>query len=87
MSNATKRSRVIFDAKYEKVDLHKIIENQCQHLTMTKHNEFLKIFIRFEKVFEGSLGTWKKYPVDFGLREERSQSTPKHIYYQRYTRK
>ena len=35
---ATKRLRVILDAKYEKVDLHNVMENQCQHLTKTQCN-------------------------------------------------
>ena len=39
---ATKRLRVILDSKYEKADLHNIMENQCQNLTMTQHNELLK---------------------------------------------
>ena len=34
---------MILDAKYEKGDLHKIMENQCKHLTMTQRNEFLKL--------------------------------------------
>ena len=28
---ATKRLSVIIDAKYEKADLNKVMENQCQH--------------------------------------------------------
>ena len=32
---ATKRLCVILDAKYGKSDLHQVMENQCQHLTMT----------------------------------------------------
>ena len=39
----TRRLRVILDAKYEKVDLHKFMENKCQHLTMTQRNELLKL--------------------------------------------
>ena len=34
----TKLLHVILDAKYEKVDLHKVMETQCQHLTMTYRN-------------------------------------------------
>ena len=35
---ATKRLRVILEAKYEKSDLHKVMETQCQHLTTTQRN-------------------------------------------------
>ena len=35
---ATKKLRVILDDKYEKADLHKVMENQYQHLIMTQRN-------------------------------------------------
>ena len=35
---AIKRLRIILDSKYEKSDLHKVMETQCQHLTMTQRN-------------------------------------------------
>ena len=35
---ATERLNVILDAKYEKENLHKVMENQYQHLTMTQRN-------------------------------------------------
>ena len=38
----TKRLRVILDAKYENVDLHEVMETECQHLTITQCNELLK---------------------------------------------
>ena len=40
---ATEQLRVILDSKYEKSDLHKVMETQCQHLTMTQHNDLLKL--------------------------------------------
>ena len=43
VQTATKILRVILDAKYEKSDLHKVMENQCQHLTTTQRNELLKL--------------------------------------------
>ena len=39
----TKRLRVILDAKYEKADSHKVMETQCQHITVTQCNELLKL--------------------------------------------
>ena len=67
--NATKRLRIILYARYEKIYLHKFMETQCQHLTTTKRNEFLKLLEIFESLFYGTLGTWKTDPVDFGLKE------------------
>ena len=56
---ATKRLRVILDSKYEKSDLHKVMEAHCQHITMTKHNDILKLLQKFEEFFNGTLGTWQ----------------------------
>ena len=50
---------VIFDAKYENADLHKIMENKFQHLTMTQCNELLKLLQKLEELFNGTLGTRK----------------------------
>ena len=38
---ATKWLCVTLDAKYEKADLHKVMETQCQYLTMTQRNGFI----------------------------------------------
>ena len=57
-------------AKYEKSDLHKVIETQCEHLTMTQHNELLKWVQKFEELFDGTLGSWETDPVDFELKED-----------------
>ena len=35
VSSATIRLCVILDVKYKNADLHKVMETQCQHLTMT----------------------------------------------------
>ena len=39
----TERLRTILDAKYEKVDLNKVIKNQFQHLTEEQLNKLLKL--------------------------------------------
>ena len=65
---ATKQLYVILYAKYEKSDLHKVMENQCQHLTMTQRNELLKLLQKFEELSDGTLYTWKIDPVDFELK-------------------
>ena len=56
---------VILYAKNEKGDLHKVMENQCQHLKMTQHKELLKLLHKFEELFDGTHGTWKKDPAYF----------------------
>ena len=52
----------------KKADLHKVLETQCQHLTMTQRNELLKLLHKFEDFFDGKLGTWKTDPIDFKLK-------------------
>ena len=59
---------VILYAKYEKAYLNKVVEIQCQHLTITHCNELLTLEHIFEELFDGTLGTWKIYPVDFDFK-------------------
>ena len=66
---ATKLLRINLDAKYKKADLHKVMENQCQHLTMTQRNYLLKLLHKFEDLFVETLGTCKTDTVDFELKD------------------
>ena len=61
----TKLLRVILYAKYKKGDLHKVMKNQCQHLTITQLNELLKLLQKSEELFDRKLGTWKTDPIEF----------------------
>ena len=45
---STTKLRTILDAKYEKSDLNKVKENQCQHLTEVQRNELLKLLQKFK---------------------------------------
>ena len=51
----TKLLHIILYAKFEKASLHKVMENQFQHLTMTQRNELLKLLHKFE---DFQLNTW-----------------------------
>ena len=66
---ATKKLRAILDAKYEKADLDKVMETQCQHLTKIQRNDLLELLQKFEELFDGTFSTWKIDPVDFELKE------------------
>ena len=46
------------------------MEDQCQHLTMTRSNELLKLLQKFEALFDGTLGTWKADPIKSKLKED-----------------
>ena len=54
---ATKQSRVILYPEYKKLDLHKVMENKCQHLTMTQRNALLKLLQKSEELLNGTLDT------------------------------
>ena len=54
----TKLLRVILDEKYEKSDLHKVMETQCQHLTKIHRNDLLELLQKFEELFDGKFVTW-----------------------------
>ena len=45
----TKALRVVLDARYEKSDSHKVMETQCQHLTMTQRDKLLKLLQKSEE--------------------------------------
>ena len=49
---ADEQLRIILDAKYEKVDLNKAMENQCQNLTETQLKLLLKLLQKFEDSME-----------------------------------
>ena len=44
------------------------METQCQNLTITQRNELIKLLQKFEELFDGTLGTWKTYSVEFELK-------------------
>ena len=58
----------ILDAKYEKSDLNKVMDEQCKHLTATEHNRLLHLLKKFEDLFDGTLGTWNTNPMDLELK-------------------
>ena len=43
LCTAIKRFHLILDTKYERADLHEVMENKFQHLTITQRNELLKL--------------------------------------------
>ena len=69
LRTTTKRLRVLLYSRYEKVDLYKVMETQCLHLTITQRNELLELSQKFEELFDGILGIWKTDPVGSKLKE------------------
>ncbi len=67
--SATKRVVKILDAKYEKADLPAIIRENCPHLKASNREKLLSVLIKFEPLFDGTLGDWNLPPVSFELKE------------------
>ncbi len=67
--SATKRVVKILDANYEKADLPAIIRENCSHLTASDREKLLSVLLKFELLFDGTLGDWKLPPVSFELKE------------------
>jgi hypothetical protein len=67
--NATKCVVEILDAKYEKADLPVIIRENFSHLTANKREKLLSVLLKFDLLFNGTLGDWKLPPVSFELKE------------------
>ncbi len=57
------------DAKYAKADLQSIVKNNCKHLSADHQKKLLQLLVKFESLFDGTLGDWKTKPVSFQLKE------------------
>ena len=66
---ATKRVVEILDAKYEKADIPAIIRENCSHLDATDREKLLSMLLKFEPLFDGTLGDWNLPPVSFEVKE------------------
>ena len=56
----------VLDAKYEKADLPAIIRESCSH---PDRETLLSVLLKFESLFDGTLGDWKLPPVYSELKE------------------
>eukprot|EP00957_Ditylum_brightwellii_P088925 6771662-Ditylum_brightwellii.AAC.1 len=58
--------KTILKAKYEKADLKKEVDDNCQQLNLKQHKQLAKLLEKFEKLFDGTLGIWKdtKYNIE-----------------------
>ena len=53
------RYKTILETKYEKADLKKEVDDNCLQLTSKQRKQLTKLLMKFEKLFDGTLGTWK----------------------------
>ena len=56
VQQATERVSRILDASYEKANLVEAVKKHCCHLTKDRFEEILKLLLKFEDLFECTLG-------------------------------
>ena len=62
---ATKRTTKILDAKYQKTNLPRMVNDNCKHLSVTQRNALLCLLLQNEELFDGTLGDWRGEDVIF----------------------
>jgi len=67
--DATNHAIRILDAKYNKADLQSTVNNNCKHLSTDQQDKLLQLLIKYESLFDSTLGDWKTTPVSFQLKE------------------
>jgi hypothetical protein len=65
----TKRVIVILDAKYDKADLPAIVQDNCSHLQPSHREKLLSLLLKYETLFDDTLGNWNRPPVSIKLKE------------------
>ena len=65
---ATDRIVKILDSNYQKANLKAVVQN-AEHLTKKEKDLLYKLLIKYEDIFDGTLGEWKTTPVDFEMVE------------------
>jgi hypothetical protein len=71
----TKRVIAILDAKYDKADLPVIVQDNCSHLKPPHREKLLSLLLKYETLFDGTLGNWNRPPISIELKE---RATPYH---------
>jgi len=67
--NATKRVVEILDTKYDKAGIPGIVRDNYKHLKPSERDSLLTLLLKFESLFDGTLGNWNLPPVSFEIKE------------------
>ena len=65
---ATDRIIKILDSKYEKANLRAVADG-AKHLTTIEREKLHKLLVKYQEIFDGTLGAWETDEVDFDLKE------------------
>ena len=58
----------ILKAKYDKANLPAIVRDNCFHLDASQQEKLLSLLLKFEPLFDGTLGDWNWPPVSMELK-------------------
>jgi hypothetical protein len=65
----TKRVIAILNAKCDKADLPAIVQDICSHLQPSHREKLLSLLLKYETLFDGTLGNWNRPPISIKLKE------------------
>jgi len=68
ISTDAERIQSIIDEKYSKQDLDSIC-NACNHISTPDKKRLHSLLMKYENLFDGTLGTWKTDPVQLELKD------------------
>ena len=69
VAEATERIQRILDAKYEPADLREIVKS-CDHLDEYEKSQLLDLLLKYENLFDGTLGHWKDSAYNVELKPD-----------------
>ena len=74
---ATQRVIRILDANYRKANL-KTVAAGAKHLTPKEREKLYQLLLKYENIFDGTLGAWDTEPVEFELKEGATPHSQRH---------
>ena len=74
---ATQRMIKILDSNYRKANLKEVAAG-AKHLTQTERDKLYQLLLKYEHIFDGTLGNWQTDPVDFELKEDATPHSQRH---------
>ena len=69
VAEATEQIQRILDAKYEPADLREIVKS-CDHLDEYEKSQLLDLLLKYENLFDGTLGHWKDSAYNVELKPD-----------------
>ena len=74
---ATERLVKILDSNYHKANLIEIVAG-ATHLNEKQRRNLLAVLVKYEDIFDGTLGDWNTAPVEFELKEGEAPHSQRH---------